>query len=118
MVPTSYTFDKPPRFEAKMLLPLLRLPRENIQTVRALIAISEIEERELRRDEKHADKIITFRRNVLHHFDILCGLIEPDPKPTQEVKAPKTRAAKVRSRCHLRTVIRFRKRYGERVGRA
>jgi hypothetical protein len=69
------------RHEARMLLPLLRLPRESIESVRALITLSPAEERELRRDEAHAEAIIEFRRKCLAAFDKLIAV----PPKTERV---------------------------------
>src|SRR5258708_22493579 len=88
-VVTNLAFEISPRTEARALLPLLKLPRESIATVRKLIAISEIEEQELRRDEIHAGQIVRFRRACLRCFDILVGLEKPDPEPAPEVKVRK-----------------------------
>jgi hypothetical protein len=83
---TSYSFEASPQVEAKALLPLLRLPGECIESVRALIAVSEVEEKELRRNERCASTIVNFRRKVLDHFDVLVGLKAMPPPP---IKPPR-----------------------------
>lgn len=54
--------------------------------MRSLIDVSLEEEKELRRDEVHAQTIINFRRRVLDHFEVLTGLKpELELKPTPEL---------------------------------
>lgn len=60
-----------PRTEARALLPLLKLPRESVETIRALISVSPAEENELRKDERDAEKIIRFRQKTLQEFERL-----------------------------------------------
>lgn len=67
------------RSEARALLPLLKRPRETVESVCALIRLTPKHTQDIRASERTAEAMIRYRARVLDFFQVFAGL-KPAPE--------------------------------------